>query len=73
VPIDGAAPENTGGRAQLIELSENQCESGRGPRSATCFRRVEASGAGGIATPLPNFMGISSSPTVGPNNDHFDR
>jgi hypothetical protein len=30
-------------------------------------------GSGGNASPLPNFLGISSTPIPGPNNDHFDR
>jgi hypothetical protein len=29
-------------------------------------------GAGGNVTPVPNFLGISSTPVPGPNNDHFD-
>ena len=37
------------------------------------FRRVPPVGAGGAATPLPSFLGISRTPVPGPNNDHFDR
>ncbi|HEY5920138.1 MAG TPA: hypothetical protein VIV11_00650, partial [Kofleriaceae bacterium] len=70
VPIDGAAPENPGGRAQLLSLSGVPCTP---TSTGTCFRQVPAVGAGGNATPLPNFMGIASQPIAGPNNDHFDR
>lgn len=57
IPLDGVAPDNTRGRNALLA----------DPR----FRRIEAVGAAGRATPLPNFLGISSAPVVqGP--DHFD-
>ena len=59
VPIDGTAPENTGGRAAMA--------------ADPTFRQVPASGSGGIATALPNFLDISSTPVVGVDNDHFDR
>jgi cytochrome c peroxidase len=75
VPIDGTAPENTAGRATLVSLSGVPCpgvpvELNPGPE---CFRQVPASGAGGLQNPLTNFLGISSTPVPGPNNDHFDR
>lgn len=59
VPVDGTAPENTGGRAAMA--------------ADPTFRQVPASGEGGIATPVPNFLDISSVPVAGPDNDHFDR
>ena len=59
VPVDGTAPENTGGRAALA--------------ADPLFRQVGASGSGGIGTPVPNFLDISSTPVEGPDNDHFDR
>jgi hypothetical protein len=37
-----------------------------------CFRQIPATGAAGLAAPLPNFLGISSTPVPGDNNDHFD-
>jgi len=76
VPIDGAAPENIGGRTQLLGQSGVPCPAtvpappNPGP---VCFRRLPEVGASGNATPLPNFLGISSTPIPGPNNDHFDR
>jgi len=60
VPVDGTAPENTGGRAQLLA-------------APALFRQVPATGRVGQANKLPNFLGISSTPVGGPDNDHFDR
>ena len=57
VPIDGTAPDNTTGRAALLADAR--------------FQHLSAVGAGGNATPLPNFLGVSSvKGTPGP--DHFD-
>ncbi len=57
VPIVGTAPANTGGRAALL--------------ADPTFRHLEAVGAEGNATALPNFLGILSTPD--PNQvDHFD-
>ncbi|HLA05407.1 MAG TPA: Ig-like domain-containing protein, partial [Syntrophales bacterium] len=57
VPVDGFAPDNVGGRDFLLNDAR--------------FRHVAASGAGGIVTPLTNFLGVSSTPDpAGP--DHFD-
>ncbi len=74
VPIDGAAPENTGGRPGLIAESGVPCVVA-GPNSAgsICYRQIPAVGASGNAFAAPNFLGISSTPVVGPNNDHFDQ
>ncbi len=74
VPIDGTAPENTGGRGQLLSLSATTCAGGvPATPNDRCFRQVPAVGAAGSPTPVPNFLGISSTPVPGPNNDHFDR
>ncbi len=74
VPLDGLAPDNAptggfaGGRTAMLA----------DPR----FKRIPAVGARGNATPLPNFLGISSSPLPGdcsthtpeaPTCDHLDR
>ncbi len=56
IPVDGATPDNTLGRNALLTDAR--------------FRRIEAVGAAGRATPLANFLGISSSVAAGP--DHFD-
>ncbi len=41
--------------------------------AADQFITIPAVGAAGHpATPVDNFLGISSTPVVGPNNDHFD-
>ena len=57
VPVDGTAPENTGGPAQLA--------------ADVRFLHLPAVGAAGIATPLPNFLGVLSTPE--PDfPDHFD-
>jgi hypothetical protein len=74
VPIDGAAPENTGGPTLLAALSGVPCPV-PGPGSdpaGVCFRRIPAVGAGGSATPVSSFLNISSTPQAGPSNDHFD-
>jgi hypothetical protein len=81
VPIDGAAPDNTGGPTLLASLSGVPCaEPGPNP-GPVCFRRVPAVGAGGRPAcggavtadcgPLTNFLGIGSS--AGPGLDHFDQ
>jgi hypothetical protein len=57
VPIDGAAPDNDTGPDTLLA-------DGR-------FLRIEATGAAGRATPLQNFLGISSV-EGDPGPDHFD-
>jgi len=58
VPVNGTAPDNDAGRAGLL--------------TDVRFQRVPQVGAGGRATPLPNFLSISSvENSVGP--DHFDR
>ncbi len=36
------------------------------------FMVLPATGAAGSATPLQGFMGVSTTPVPGPNNDHFD-
>lgn len=57
VPVNGTAPDNPGGRAWLL--------------SDARFQQIPAGGAEGRATPLPNFLNISSTPD--PNGpDHFD-
>lgn len=63
VPIDGAAPENTGGRAQLVSQSGVPCPVPGPNPGPVCFRHIPAVGAAGNATPVPNFLGISSSPS----------
>jgi cytochrome c peroxidase len=67
VPLNGAAPDNTGGRAQLAALSATPCAPGS---IGNCFMHIPAVGAGGNPTPLPNFLNIASVPS--PGNDHFD-
>jgi len=67
VPLDGTAPMNTFGRAGLLALSMG------GGEAPPLFRQVLAVGQGGNDTPLPNFLGISSTPVPGDHNDHYDR
>jgi len=57
VPVDGTAPDNTAGRTTLLADAR--------------FQRVPAVGAAGRATPLPNFLGISSVENS-PGPDQFD-
>jgi hypothetical protein len=70
VPIDGAAPDNTGGRSTLVTQSGAPCPV-PGPGSAgDCFQQVPPVGAAGRPDALPNFLDVSSTPDAGP--DHFD-
>jgi cytochrome c peroxidase len=59
VPLDGRAPENTSGRDAML----TSCVPLPAPEGQVCvggmFRDVPASGAGGITTALPNFLGIA--------------
>jgi hypothetical protein len=101
VPIDGMAPENAGGRAELVAFA--RCSIATpctlpGPDgilstpddivvTEPLFRHLAAVGEtgnmlgpDGIAgtpddapTAQPNFLGISSTPVPGPDNDHFDQ
>lgn len=57
IPVDGAAPDNTTGRTALLADAR--------------FLDVPAVGAAGRATPLPNFLGVSSVQNS-PGVDHFD-
>ena len=71
VPIDGQAPQIDFGRAQLEALAGVPCA----PMAASpvCFEQIPQTGREGQLTRVPNFLGISSTPVGGPNNDHFDR
>ena len=82
VPIDGAAPENTGGVAQLVLQSGVPCPVPGPNPGPVCFRQIPAVGAGGNVAPLPNFLNVSSTPvgsnedcgsSGGTNCDHFDK
>lgn len=76
LPLDGLAPDNTFGRAGFVNLDDDPSTGTvppLAPPATPLFRHVPAVGAAGRGTPLPNFLGISSTPVPGPNNDHFDR
>jgi hypothetical protein len=64
VPIDGAAPENTGGRGLLESQSGVACPAT--PENPTptgiCFRQIPAVGGTGNATPQTNFLGVTNNP-----------
>jgi hypothetical protein len=57
VPLDGAAPDNTGGRNTLLLNS-----TGNPATTNPQFRQVPAVGAEGHATPLPGFLGVTNNP-----------
>ena len=57
VPIDGAAPDNTGGREQLLADER--------------FKHIEPVGAAGLDVALANFLDVSSV-QGDPGVDHFD-
>jgi len=61
VPIDGAAPENTGGPTQLVSLSGVPCTD---VSTGTCFRQIAATGAAGLGAPLPGFLGVTNEPPI---------
>lgn len=58
VPVDGTAPDNTGGRAGLLADAR--------------FLRIPENGAEGLPNAIPNFLGVSSV-QGDPGLDHFDR
>jgi hypothetical protein len=57
IPLDGAAPDNTGGRNTLL-LNSTGNPAATNPQ----FRQVPAVGAEGQATPLPGFLGVTNNP-----------
>jgi cytochrome c peroxidase len=67
VPLDGAAPDNGG----LAGPTPSGRDGFLNNLANGMFRQVAAVGSAGGATPLPNFLGIASTP--GPGLDHFDR
>jgi cytochrome c peroxidase len=69
LPIDGRAPDNTGGRSTLLTQSTATSTCG----AAICFRRLAAIGAAGNAARLPAFLNVRNVATAGSNNDHFDQ
>jgi hypothetical protein len=65
VPIDGAAPENTGGPTQLVSQSGVPCPVPGPGISPVCFRQIPATGALGLPAPLGAFLGVTSvAPTL---------
>ena len=69
LPVDGRAPDNTGGRAGLLAQTTNTSSCG----AAICFRRLVPIGAAGNATRLPAFLNVAPLPRDGTNNDQFDQ
>jgi cytochrome c peroxidase len=61
-PLDGTAPENTFGRPGFLLRSTTAL-------SGAPFRQVLASGAAGIATRLPGFLGVERGNRNSPNCD----
>ncbi len=81
IPLDGTAPENTFGRPGFADMDDDPATGSVAPTLNPMFRHVAAVGAAGRATPLPNFLGISSTPVPDPipfgfpgyaPNDHYD-
>jgi len=75
VPIDGAAPENTGGPTQLVAQSGVPCPVPGFNPGPVCFRQIPATGAAGMATPVPGFLGVTSNPSANCSTEisHFCR
>jgi cytochrome c peroxidase len=79
LPLDGTAPENTTGRDAMLgqglaladdcTLPNGGTPSALGPGHRVCaggmFLDVPAVGAGGSASPLPRFLGLSDERKVG--------
>jgi hypothetical protein len=74
VPIDAAAPENVAGRGTapvpggttLVSLSGVACPVPGPNSSGACFQQIAATGAGGLATPLGSFLGVTAIPPSDP-------
>jgi hypothetical protein len=74
VPLDATAPENgalygtAGNRGGFLANLAGVCKDSAGNpfpgATSPCFRQVLASGQGGIAAKLPNFLSISSGPRL---------
>jgi cytochrome c peroxidase len=72
IPLDGRAPENTGGRAAMLaSCTTNDPAVALSPGSQVCaggaFLDIPASGANGIATRLPGFLGVERGNRNNPN------
>lgn len=74
IPVDGLAPENTGGRAGLLALTAGgDCVPAVAatattpaiPASGACFHRVPEVGAAGQATPEPTFLNVTKVRVLG--------
>jgi cytochrome c peroxidase len=70
IPLDGEAPENTGGRTALVAgCTTSDPAVALSPGSQVCasgaFLDIPASGAGGITTRLPAFLGLTNDRLVG--------
>jgi hypothetical protein len=57
IPVDGLAPDNTGGRYMLL-LNSTGNPKAVNPQ----FRQVPAVGAEGHPTPLAGFLGVTNNP-----------
>ncbi|GAB3097083.1 cytochrome c peroxidase [Lysobacter terrae] len=67
IPVDGRAPDNTGGRASLLTQT-----SGTSVCSTSfCFRRLLPVGAAGHSERIPAFLNVSRVAGTGP--DHFEQ
>jgi len=82
IPLDGAAPMNTFGRDGFLDLDDDPATGSGAVDANPMFRHIPAVGQGGRPPaapgdpntgPLTNFLGVSSTPVAGPNNDHYDR
>jgi hypothetical protein len=67
LPVDGRAPDNSGGRASVLAQSTSASSCG----TTICFRRLLPVGAAGHPDRLPAFLNVARVPGVGP--DHFEQ
>ena len=70
IPLDGAAPDNTFARRGFLNIDDSPATGNGVVPPNPMFRHIPAVGAvgrpdvGGQPDPLPNFLNISSNPTV---------
>ena len=67
IPMDGRAPDNTGGRPSLVAQSSGASVCS----TSLCFRRLLPVGAAGHSNRIPAFLNVSRVAGTGP--DHFEQ
>jgi cytochrome c peroxidase len=70
VPLDGKAPDNgllagavVAGRQGFLNNTAGECDA-TDLSAGACFRQVPVTGAAGVGTPTPNFLGVTDGPRL---------